>query len=56
MHHYFLSLEEAVAVLGSWKEEYNNDRPHGSLGQKTPAEFWAGWCSKNDPARLGKVS
>lgn len=53
-HHYFLSLEEAAAVLGSWKEEYNNDRPHGSLGQFTPAEFWAGWCRKNDPARLAK--
>lgn len=53
-HHYFLSLEEAAAVLGSWKEEYNNDRPHSSLGQITPAEFTAGWFSKNDPARLAK--
>jgi len=49
--HYFLNLEEASGVLDSWKEEYNNDRPHGSLGHITPAYFRAGVTKKNDPAR-----
>jgi hypothetical protein len=28
-------------VLDAWREEYNNRRPHGSLGQRTPAEYRA---------------
>ncbi len=35
--HWFRSLEEADSILGAWKEEYNNPRPHGSLRQMTPA-------------------
>jgi putative transposase len=54
-HHYFLDLKEAAAVLHSWKEEYNNDRPHGSLGQSPPAQYRAGWSGENDPARLQNV-
>ena len=51
-HHYFLDLREAVRVLNSWKEEYNNVRPHGSLGQLPPAHYRAYWSKKNDPERL----
>ncbi len=29
--HYFLDLQEASRVLEGWREEYNNERPHGSL-------------------------
>ena len=29
--HWFTTLEEARGILETWKEEYNNDRPHGSL-------------------------
>ena len=35
--HWFRSLEEARGLLGAWKDDYNNDRPHGSLGQMTVA-------------------
>jgi putative transposase len=52
--HYFLDLNEAAAVLDSWKEEYNKVRPHGSLGQLTPACYVAGWNETNDPERLAK--
>ena len=50
--HYFLDLNEAAAVLESWKEEYNKVRPHGSLGQLTSAYYEAGWSKTNDPERL----
>lgn len=49
--HYFLDLKEAARVLHSWKEEYNNDRPHGSLGQIPPAHYRAGWATTNDLER-----
>lgn len=35
----FLSLDDAVAKLGEWRHDYNTGRPHGSLGDVTPAEF-----------------
>jgi putative transposase len=43
----FLDLEEfenepqARALGALWKEEYNTERPHSSLGYQTPAEFSA---------------
>jgi putative transposase len=36
--HYFSSVEDARAVLNLWRDEYNHQRPHSSLGQRTPAE------------------
>ena len=37
--HWFLSLSDAQAKIEAWREEYNNYRPHKSLGYKTPKEF-----------------
>lgn len=37
----FLSLAEAQVVLDLWRKEYNQQRPHGSLGWQTPAAFAA---------------
>lgn len=54
--HYFLNIKDAEVVLGSWKEDYNNDRPHGSLDQSTPARYRAGWTKDNDPERLANFS
>lgn len=50
--HYFSSLTEAESVLLSWKNEYNNERPHGSLGQIPPAEFRSGWTEAEAPGWL----
>ena len=46
--HWFTSLEEARGLLEAWKEEYNNDRPHGSLRQMPPARYRAGGISAQD--------
>jgi putative transposase len=41
--HWFTSLEEARAVIEQWRVEYNQERPHRSLRQQTPAAFLASW-------------
>lgn len=35
----FVNLKEVQMVLDAWKEEYNEHRPHSSLGYLTPKEF-----------------
>jgi len=37
--HWFQSLAEAKQIIESWREEYNESRPHRSLGERTPREF-----------------
>ena len=37
--HWFLSLAHARSVIEEWRVEYNTERPHSSLGNRTPAEF-----------------
>ena len=50
--HWFASLEEAEAVLSAWQLEYNNHRPHSSLGLIPPARFrGAGSYQPRLPAR-----
>jgi putative transposase len=35
----FYNGREAQIIIEGWREEYNRDRPHSSLGYLTPAEF-----------------
>jgi transposase InsO family protein len=35
----FASLAQAQMLLGMWRDEYNHERPHGSLGYLTPEAF-----------------
>ena len=39
--HQFTSLDHAKAVIEAWRIDYNDHRPHGSLGHLTPTEFAA---------------
>ena len=36
---WFGSLFEARVKIGAWREEYNEERPHSSLGYLAPREF-----------------
>ena len=36
---WFLSLQDAREKIESWREDYNENRPHSSLGNRTPLEF-----------------
>ena len=35
----FTSIHEARVIAEDWRREYNEERPHSSLGYATPAEF-----------------
>jgi len=37
--HWFLSLADAQEKLDEWRDHYNSERPHSSLGNMTPEEF-----------------
>ena len=37
--HWFGSLAEAKRLIEEWRQEYNESRPHRSLGERTPSEF-----------------
>jgi len=41
----YRSLEEARDSIGRYLEEYNHDRPHRSLGDRTPREAFLGLAS-----------
>lgn len=36
---WFRNLADARAKISSWRDEYNGERPHSSLGYRTPNEF-----------------
>lgn len=42
----FLTFAEAQVIIESWRKEYNDERPHGSLNGLTPKEFADGHASK----------
>ena len=35
----FSTLDQARMALATWREDYNNDRPHSQPGWRTPNEF-----------------
>jgi putative transposase len=39
---WFLSLDEALRKCEAWRRDYNDIRPHSSLGGKTPSELHRG--------------
>ena len=47
----FGSLREAAVLGGEWRRAYNQDRPHSSLGYRTPAVFGSS-CPRYDSASL----
>ena len=36
----FISLDDAVGKIESWRVDYNGTRPHSSLGNLTPSAFY----------------
>ena len=51
---WFQNLWDARKKIAAWREEYNEERPHSSLGYRTPSEFAASLpgkegCGKDAP-------
>ncbi len=36
---WFLSLDDAREKVEEWRQDYNKERPHGSLGNLAPSEY-----------------
>lgn len=52
----FTSLPQARAVLAAWQRDYNEVRPHSSLGGRTPASIRLPPCSPaSRPLRAGSA-
>ena len=49
---WFLGLADARARIEAWRVDYNDVRPHRSLGALTPTEFRARWEAANPPAAM----
>jgi putative transposase len=49
---WFLGLEDARATIARWRIEYNEARPHSSLGNLTPAEFLSSVLDRSPPHNL----
>ncbi len=48
----FNTLFEAQVLIGDWKHEYNNYRPHSSLGWRSPVAYAMACKSENQLDRL----
>ena len=46
--HWFVTLAIASRIIDAWRIEYNAERPHSSLGNRTPQEFAADRAGKTD--------
>jgi putative transposase len=51
--HWFKSLSDARRTIEAWRIEYNNLRPHSSLGNLTPTEYAAKLNESNTPNPSG---
>jgi putative transposase len=40
---WFLSLDDAKIKIEAWRKDYNEHRPHSSLGDETPPRFAEDW-------------
>ena len=49
--HWFTSLPQARDLISIWRKDYNDQRPHSSLGYVTPSEFAV---QHRQPNRLSK--
>ncbi len=47
--HWFMTLGEARQIIEAWRRDYNEVRPHTSLGNRTPQEFAACGAALRSP-------
>lgn len=52
----FATVAEARVVTALWRREYNEERPHSSLGYRTPVEFRLAWEAEHAPGERRSLS
>ena len=52
--HWFGTLTEAKRLIEAWRQEYNESRPHRSLGEGTPSEFASQYAASHDDCNLNQ--
>jgi len=50
--HWFMSLNEARSLIADWVREYNQERPHSSLGYCAPGDLVPGWMPELNSQKL----
>jgi putative transposase len=50
--HWFLTLDDARETIEAWRIDYNQVRPHSSLGYLTPEEFATGYANVESKNRF----
>jgi putative transposase len=48
--HWFSTLDDARRTIEEWRRDYNEERPHSSLGDLTPAEYAAQFANLQVPS------
>ncbi len=51
--HWFINLDHARGKAQEWRREYNEERPHSSLGRLKPQEFFEVYYITNAPKLTG---
>ena len=54
--HWFSTLAEARAIVSAWRRDYNEIRPHSSIGYQTPAEYGARHRSRRDAVQTQEIN
>lgn len=52
---WFMSVAEAREKIEAWRRDYNQARPHSSLGYQTPEAFAAGAAPPASPPTLAGI-
>lgn len=54
--HWFRDLAHAREIIGSWRRDYNENRPHSALSYQTPLEFAAGYRTTEKGSKLTDIT
>ena len=54
--HWFRDLAHAREVIGNWRRDYNENRPHSALSYQTPLEFAAGYRTTEKGSKLTDIT
>ncbi|MAO13479.1 IS3 family transposase [Marinobacter sp.] len=54
--HWFRNLAHAREIIGNWRRDYNENRPHSALSYQTPLEFAAGYRTTGKGSKLTDIT